>query len=145
MMPMNRLVASILALVLLAGGALVVMAAPVADAADHDLRAAGPEAPHLTLVRTSPATDTTLAQGPAEIRLWFSEEPQMRGTSVRLTRGEDELVPSTDAAADAEDPKQVFIRPSTPLAAGSYMVHWRVIAQDGHTQRGTFSFRVGSE
>ncbi len=103
------------------------------------------EAPHLRLERTSPAADTTVASSPAEIRLFFSEPPQMSGTTVRLANAAEELVETTAAAADAEDPKEVFIRPASPLPAGSYTVHWRVIAQDGHTQRGSFDFRVGTD
>ncbi len=98
--------------------------------------------PHLRLERSSPAADSTVTGSPEEIRLFFSEPPQMRGTSVRLTRGAEELVASTDAVAYAEDPRQVFIRPEAPLTPGGYTVHWRVIAQDGHTQRGTFVFQV---
>jgi len=102
----------------------------------------GEPAPHLRLVRTTPAADTTVAESPAEIRLFFSEAPQMRGTSVRLADASENLVASSDAAADAEDARQVWIAPDAPLAPGRYTVHWRVIAEDGHTQRGSFSFRV---
>jgi methionine-rich copper-binding protein CopC len=125
-----------LAGLLLAGGMLSDRLAPVAEAD------AGDGVPHLRLVATSPAADSTLAEAPTEIRLFFSEAPQMRGTTVRLTRGTEELVASTEAAADPEDPKELFIRPASPLAPGTYTVHWRVIAEDGHTQRGTFAFRV---
>lgn len=103
----------------------------------------GDPIPHLRLVRTTPAADTTLAQSPAEIRLFFSEPPQMRGTSVRLADAGENLIASSDAAADTEDARQVWIAPEAPLAPGRYTVHWRVIAQDGHTQRGSFIFRVG--
>jgi methionine-rich copper-binding protein CopC len=100
--------------------------------------------PHLRLLRTSPAADTTVGASPAEIRLFFSEPPNMRGTTVRLVNAAEALIPSTDAQPDAADAKQVFIRPSAPLSPGLYSVQWRVIAQDGHTQRGTFEFRVGA-
>jgi len=103
-----------------------------------------PAAPHLRLVATQPAADTVLASAPEEIRLFFSEAPQMRGTTVRLVNAAEELVPTTAAAADPEDGRQVFIRPTAGLAAGIYTVQWRVIAQDGHTQRGDFGFRIGS-
>jgi methionine-rich copper-binding protein CopC len=113
------------------------------DLASASMEATGDPAPHLRLVRTTPAADTTVAASPAEIRLFFSEAPQMRGTSVRLADAANNLVASTEAAADAEDARQVWIAPEAPLAPGRYTVHWRVIAQDGHTQRGSFSFRVG--
>lgn len=100
------------------------------------------EAPHLRLVRTAPAGDSIVAGSPAEIRLFFSEPPNMRGTTVRLVDAAEALVASTDAVADSADTKEVFIRPNAPLRPGRYTVQWRVIAQDGHTQRGTFDFQV---
>jgi methionine-rich copper-binding protein CopC len=103
---------------------------------------AEPEARHLRLVSSSPTADTTLSEPPSEIRLLFSEPPQMRGTSIRLTRGADDLVDSSETEADETDPRQIYIQPARPLASGAYIVHWRVIAQDGHTQRGSFQFQV---
>jgi len=106
--------------------------------------AAEGSAPHLRLLSTAPAADTVVGTAPAEIRLVFSESPQMRGTTVRLVNAAEELVETSSAAADPDDTRQVIIRPEATLPAGSYTVMWRVIAQDGHTQRGDFEFRVGS-
>jgi copper resistance protein C len=120
--------------------AFAAVAAPLstpADASDHGWT-------HLRLAATSPAADTVVTEPPAEVRLWFSEPPQMRGTSLRLADGGGELVPTTDAVADEEDPSQVFIRPLDTLGPGEYTVHWRVIAQDGHAQNGNFGFELGS-
>lgn len=100
------------------------------------------EALHLRLLATSPAADSVITESPEEVRLWFSEPPQAGGTAVRLTDEEGELVPSTEAAPDDEDPTQVFIRPRGRLAPGAYTVHWRVIAQDGHAQNGSFAFEL---
>jgi copper resistance protein C len=97
---------------------------------------------HLRLERTEPAGDEVVTEAPAEIRLFFSEAPQMRGTTVRLADAAGELVATTGATADEDDPREVYIRPDGELADGPYTVHWRVIAQDGHAQNGTFEFRV---
>lgn len=132
----RTLLFSTLAGLVLVGGMLSDRFVPVGEALADD------GVPHLRLVATSPAADSAVAGSPAEIRLFFSEAPRLRGTTIRLTRGADELVESTEAAADPEDAKELFIRPASPLAPGAYTVHWRVIAEDGHTQRGTFEFRV---
>ena len=97
---------------------------------------------HLRLDSTEPAADTVLPASPAEIRLFFSEPPQMQGTTVRLADAGGELVATTEAVADEADARQVFIVPAESLAPGAYTVHWRVIAQDGHAQRGDFDFEV---
>jgi copper resistance protein C len=117
--------------------ALGTFAPPAAEGADEG-------APHLRLLATSPAADTVVTEPPGEVRLWFSEAPQMQGTAVRLADARGELVPTTDATEDDEDSRQVFIRPRAPLGPGEYTVHWRVIAQDGHAQNGTFGFELRS-
>ncbi len=100
---------------------------------------------HLRLNSTQPEADAAVSESPAEIRLFYSEPPQMHGTSVRLADAEGELVPASEATADSDDAREVFIVPDEPLAPGTYTVHWRTIAQDGHAQRGDFTFRVTGE
>lgn len=115
----------------------------VAAAATPSAEGAGSDATrHLRLTATFPAADTVVTEPPDEIRLWFSESPEMNGTAVRLADAGGGLVPTSDAVADEEDPRQVFILPREPLAPGEYTVHWRVIAQDGHAQNGTFGFEI---
>jgi methionine-rich copper-binding protein CopC len=97
---------------------------------------------HLTLRATIPEADSTVTEPPPEVRLIFSEPPQMQGTSIRLVDEDEELVPTTAPAADEEDPREVFIRPDEPLMDGTYTVMWRTIAQDGHAQNGSFEFSV---
>jgi len=127
------------------GIVLAALAVPLVAAA---LEPSGPEADddllHLRLDATFPAADTVITEPPEEIRLWFSETPRMRGTAVRLADNEGELVPTSDATADEEDPSQVFVRPREPLTPGEYTVHWRTIAQDGHAQNGNFDFEFRS-
>lgn len=103
------------------------------------------DVPHLQLLRAEPAADTVLAESPAEIRLFFSEEPQMTGTTVRLADSDDELVPSSDAAPDTVDARQVVIVPVEPVPPGAYTVYWRAISQDGHAVRGDFGFQIRPE
>jgi methionine-rich copper-binding protein CopC/peroxiredoxin len=112
--------------------------------ASSDGPGAADAAPHLRLNSTQPAADASVAESPAEIRLFFSEPPQMQGTSVRLADASGELVATTEAVADEGDAREVYIVPEGSLAPGAYTVHWRVIAQDGHAQRGEFGFRVTS-
>jgi copper resistance protein C len=129
-----------LALGLLLAGAPPSSAAPEAGAL-HLMSDPG-TALHLRLDSTEPAAGTVLPASPSEIRLFFSERPQMDGTSVRLADAGGELVATTEAVADDADARQVFIVPQDSLAPGAYTVHWRVIAQDGHAQRGDFDFEV---
>lgn len=112
----------------------------------------GPSAPelsaaerlHLELRDSAPQADSTIVESPSEVRLFFSEPPQSNGSSVRLVTAQEELVETTEAVADEEDPRQVFITlgEDVTLDDGTYTVMWRVIAQDGHAQRGDFVFHL---
>lgn len=97
---------------------------------------------HLSLRGSVPAADSTLTEAPTEVRLIFSEEPQISGTRVRLVDSSEELVATSEATADEDDAREVYIRANAPLADGTYSVIWRTIAQDGHAQNGTFEFTV---
>lgn len=134
--PAARLTLGIASALLALSLVAAVVAAPVEAEGDHPR--------HLRLEATSPAADTVITEPPAEIRLWFSEPPRMRGTAVRLADAGGKLVPTSEAAPDEDDPSQVLIRPRAPLPPGEYTVHWRVIARDGHAQNGTFGFELGS-
>jgi hypothetical protein len=78
----------------------------------------------------------------SEVRLFFSGAPLMRGASIRVVTSGRSLQRSTPPAADSEDPRQLFVQMTPPLAAGAYVVQWRCIADDGHVMRGDFTFTV---
>lgn len=106
--------------------------------------AASETAPHLDLVKSSPAEDAVLDRAPTEIRLFFSQEPQAAGTSLRLMATDSARVATGDAEPSAEDPT-VFAAPVTgAMPDGSYTVVWRAMAKDGHVVRGEFGFTVSS-
>lgn len=105
--------------------------------------AAAPGMPlHLELEKSSPAADEVLARSPAAVTLWFTQAPQIAGTSVRVVPRGGEPLDLGDAKAKEDDASVVVLTVSEPLADGEYQVMWRAMAQDGHTVRGDFSFTV---
>lgn len=116
---------------------VVVASAGSAEARDTLLR-------HLALESSVPAADANVGHPVEEVRLFFTEVPQ-EGTSIRIADAMDELVASSEAASDEEDPTQVFVRPEMALAPGSYTIYWRAIAQDGHAANGEFGFQITTE
>jgi len=121
--------AQLLALLVLALGALV--------------GGAGPAAAHATLDSTTPDQGAEVAQAPASVVLRFSEDvtPNLRSLEVLDPGGgrvDDGRVthPAGDGTA-----VQVGLRPG--LGRASYAVVWRVVSADGHPVSGTFSFGVG--
>ena len=125
--------------------ALVVLISTLVTAIDRPEEVRAATFRHLALRSSVPAADATVGRTLEEVRLFFTEAPQIAATSIRIADGMNELVPSTEAAADGEDPVQVFIRTEAALEPGSYTVYWRAMAQDGHTENGDFGFQVMTE
>lgn len=97
---------------------------------------------HATLLRSSPAANSRLAQPPDTIRLVFSE-PVVPGLS------QISLIDSAGNARQlqvAGDPRNVRILVGRvgPILRGEYKVSWRILSADGHPIAGSFSFFVES-
>lgn len=119
-----------------------------AGAVDGDaVRPAAPgvidgEAMHLELERSEPAADAAVHESPTEIRLWFTQTPEIEGTSVRVLPVGGEPLETGDARLAEDDDTLVVATLGAPLANGRYEVRWRALARDGHVVRGTFEFQV---
>jgi methionine-rich copper-binding protein CopC len=119
----------------ISGAALLLMVAIV-------LMASAPAAMHLRLVKAEPAADTTVTAAPREIRLFFSQEPEIRATKVTVTDAASTEVTVATAKADAKDGKIVIALITGAVAPGNYTVTWRTMAKDGHAVNGTFHFTL---
>lgn len=125
-------------LVLAAGLALGARPATPTEAAEASLF-------HITLERSVPGEAASVSGPVSEVRLFFSGAPLMRGASIRVVNSARSLQRSTPPAADATDPKQLYVQMTPPLGEGTYVVQWRCIADDGHVMRGDFTFTVTAE
>lgn len=96
---------------------------------------------HLRLERAEPAADATV-EAPREIRLWFSEQPGIRATSVRLSTEDQRALELGSPTLDGENPKLVRVAVVGELGPGVYSVSWRTTSADGHVVRGDFKFTV---
>lgn len=103
-----------------------------------------PDVLHLALDRSVPEADATVASVD-KISLWFTQSPQMGGTTVRVVPQGGEPLDLGKARMSEADDTLIELGVSGGLAPGSYTVHWRAMAQDGHTVRGDFSFRVQAQ
>jgi copper transport protein len=95
---------------------------------------------HAVLVESSPAADEVLAEAPDKAVLRFNEP--VRPVRVRLLRAEDGAGIDLGAPEAADTALHVAI-PET-LAAGSYVLSYRVTSADGHPVAGSFVFTIGS-
>jgi methionine-rich copper-binding protein CopC len=126
-------------------GLLTIPAAVTLPGFSADIPTADVSLAHIVLDSSSPPDESAGPDPVSEIRLFFSGAPLMRGASVRVVTSARQLMRTSPPAADPTDPKQVFVQIDPPLPAGSYVVQWRCIADDGHVMRGDFTFEVTAE
>ncbi len=130
-MTARRVLSRVAGVMLLAGMPVIVMAA----------------ARHLKLIRSEPLANAHLASSPAEVKLWFTQRPELTVTSIKVKSGtgatavERALVPLARAAA-ANSPITAPV--GAALATGHYDIVWRTMARDGHVLNGVIPFDVGA-
>ena len=105
------------------------------------LLGAGPAAAHTSLTSTVPAAGATVVDPVERVRLVFSEpvSPRQAQVLVTATNGDDLARGPAQAAGGVVS--QPLGRSAT---AGSYLVSYRVLAQDGHPITGQVSFAVAA-
>lgn len=96
---------------------------------------------HLHLLKSSPAANAIVSAAPDSIRLWFSQTPELKVTTVTVTGAGNASVPLAPLAS--ADSATVVAAVKQKMAPGAYTVTWRTMARDGHVARGTFAFTVG--
>lgn len=103
--------------------------------------ASGPTLAHSELKKSVPAAGATIAAGPSEVRLQFSEvvEPRLSKVTVEL---KGKPVASEPAASDPSDKTTLIVKFAQPLPAGSYKVNWQAVSADTHKVKGNFTFQV---
>lgn len=114
----------------------------LAAAAVLGLLAATSADAHAHLEKAAPAVGASLAAGPSEIRLTFSEAVEPKFSSVALTRDDGSAVAS-GASGEGADPRTLVLRLGRPLPPGVYKVQWKAVSVDTHRTEGSFSFQVG--
>jgi len=90
-----------------------------------------------------PAPDSTITESPKQLILKFSEQIQI-GTSVKLLDASGKAIELTDGQLDANDPDgKTFIAtvPNT-LSGGKYTVQWKNLSVDGHSESGSYGFKL---
>jgi len=118
------------------------LASTVLLAASATLLVAGVPTMHLRLVKVEPAAASTVTVAPEEIRLFFSQEPEVRATKITIVDDSRNEIAVAAAKADAQDGKIVIVPITGVLVSGTYTVSWRTMAKDGHAVNGTFNFAL---
>ena len=94
---------------------------------------------HMAVSKTMPEADAILSTSPAEVQVWFTQAPDPAVSRLALDGASGEIALSE---LDIRDDRSLRAAVPSRLASGSYTVRWRAAGDDGHTQRGEFSFTV---
>lgn len=98
---------------------------------------------HGLLQSSTPAANTRLHSAPRELRLVFTESPELGFTRVTLA-GPNGTVALGPLAPVPNAPRGVVARIRGALTAGTYVVNWQTAGADGHPVRGFFRFVIES-
>lgn len=101
---------------------------------------------HAEIQRCEPAPGASLSAPPAEVRCWFTEELDPKGSALTVTDAAGNPVDRGDGGVDLNDPDRKQMAASldpTRLKPGTYTVQWRArSAEDGHVAEGSFTFTL---
>lgn len=97
---------------------------------------------HARLVRSTPAEDARLDAPPSALTLWFSEQPEVRFTSIQLVDSAGGAVSLGAVSRLARDASAVTIPVAAQLRRGRYTIVWRTAGADGHPSSGRVPFTV---
>ena len=105
------------------------------------LAAASTLSAHMAYAKSLPEQDAMVTESPSELRVWFTQAPEPAVSRLTLEgpSGEIEIGETTVAAE-----KSLVAAVPAPLVPGRYTVTWRSAGDDGHVQRGEFTFTVRS-
>lgn len=101
--------------------------------------AAAPAVASPLLVATDPETDAALDTAPSQVQATFDQ--QLRAAFAEMTvLGPDGNIWSTGSPRVEGRAVSIDVLPLGPV--GTYTVHYRVQAADGHTESGSWPFRL---
>ncbi len=102
----------------------------------------GPAWSHADMIKSSPKAGVVVAQSPAEVRAWFSEELAVKTSTLRLYDAHNKVLAT--GGVDPKISKHDVMRLGVPhLSAGAYLVRWHAVAADDNKATdGSFRFSI---
>lgn len=98
---------------------------------------------HGYLKTATPAPNARVSTVIHELRLDFTESPELAFTTVRLLNPTGGDVALGTAAYPSDSHRSIVLPLMAPLArAGTYTVVWQMAGTDGHVTRGTYTFTL---
>lgn len=97
---------------------------------------------HGKLKSSSPSAGAHLTATPRELRLDFTERPELAITTVKLFGPDGKPVPLAALVRASDSPLSVVAAVRGPLTAGTHKVDWVMAGPDGHPMRGSYTFTI---
>lgn len=98
---------------------------------------------HGNLKSATPAPNSQVTAIPAQLRLDFTESPELAFTSVRLLDPAGTPVSLGDIAYARDSHRSIIVPITTRLALpGKYTVVWKMAGADGHPMHGRYTFTI---
>ncbi len=94
---------------------------------------------HAHLLSAVPAENKMAMPPPKELVLKFSEELNLKFTSVEIVGPDMKKVDIASEALDPKDAKILIVELKAPLPDGKYTVNWKAFSQDGHKTHGSYT------
>jgi methionine-rich copper-binding protein CopC len=94
---------------------------------------------HAFVSRSEPRTGATVVESPARVRIWFDGPIERLFATIAVEDKNRRRVDKGSARVNANDDRLLEVE-LPPLPPGRYRVSWSVVARDGHTREGDFSF-----
>ena len=95
---------------------------------------------HTELKSTYPAKGKSASTRIGSVSATFSAT--IRGGSIKVTGPGGKVVSSGSGGRDPRNVKRLKVPLKSGLKAGSYKASWTMKAADGHTQTGSFTFKL---
>lgn len=102
---------------------------------------APPAAAHTSLLFTTPAFDSTVADVPKSLTLFFNDPVELTRTPVQLAGPDGDV--AVGRAVLSEKDRGVEVPVLGTGGDGIYTVSWKITAEDGEVMAGSFRFAVG--
>ena len=98
---------------------------------------------HAFLRRAVPAANSVVAPPPAELRLVFGSKLEGGFAKIEVSVDGRKVDGLQDAVVGQDG--ETVIQALPGRAAGNYLVHWSVVAHDGHRTGGSYSFHADTK
>lgn len=97
---------------------------------------------HMRVNKTAPEDGSTIAKAPNAIQVWFTQNPDSAVSKMSMSGPSGEV----DLYVHLGGNKSLMGMVQTQnLGDGNYTVNWQTAGDDGHIQKGDYTFTVESK